>query len=73
VRHVSRSFGLLSLEASLARLFQSGLKTGGDTTADGAHGIITEVTLGSNQRCMSQCDWLRQILLYLLCHFLCIM
>jgi hypothetical protein len=70
---VSRSFGLLSLEASLARLFQSDLKTGGDTTADGARGIIAEVTLGSNQRRMDRCDGLRQTLLYLLCRFLCIM
>ncbi len=41
--HVSRSITLLHLEASRARVSQSALKTGGGATADGAHGIITEV------------------------------
>jgi hypothetical protein len=31
VGHVSRSSGLLRLEASRGRVFQSGLETGGDT------------------------------------------
>jgi hypothetical protein len=44
VGHASRSSGFLHVEASLARVFQSGLKTGGDTTMGGARGIITEVT-----------------------------
>jgi hypothetical protein len=43
VGHVSRSSGLLHVEASLARVFQSGLKTGGCTTLGGARGTITEV------------------------------
>jgi hypothetical protein len=43
-RHASRSSGLLGVEASLARVFQSGLKTGGDATAGSAHDTITEVT-----------------------------
>jgi hypothetical protein len=43
VGHASRSSGLLHVEASLARLFQSGLKTGGGATVDGARGTITEV------------------------------
>jgi hypothetical protein len=34
---------LLHVEASLARIFQSGLKTGGGTTTGGARGTITEV------------------------------
>jgi hypothetical protein len=38
-----RSSGLLDVEASLARVFQSGLKTGGGATAGGARGTITEV------------------------------
>jgi hypothetical protein len=41
--HVSRSSGLFRVEASLARVFQSSLKTGGDTTMGGARGTITEV------------------------------
>jgi hypothetical protein len=43
VRHVSRSSGLLHVEASLARVSQSDLKTGGGATAGGAHGTIAEV------------------------------
>jgi hypothetical protein len=43
VGHASRSSSLLSVEASLARVFQSGLKTGGGVTTGGAHGTITEV------------------------------
>jgi hypothetical protein len=42
--HASRSSGLLCVEASLARISQSGLKTDGDTTMGGACGTITEVT-----------------------------
>jgi hypothetical protein len=42
-RHASRSSDLLGMEASLARVSQSGLKTGGDTTAGGARGTIAEV------------------------------
>jgi hypothetical protein len=41
--HVLRSSGLLHVEASLARVSQSGLKTGGSTMAGGARGTITEV------------------------------
>jgi hypothetical protein len=43
VGHMSRSSGLLRVEASLARVFQSGLKTGGGATTGGAYGTITEV------------------------------
>jgi hypothetical protein len=43
VGHVSRSDGLLGVEASLARVFQSDLKTGGGATMEGACGTITEV------------------------------
>jgi hypothetical protein len=45
VRHAPRSSGLLHLEASRVRIFQSGLKTGGDVTADVTRGIITDVAL----------------------------
>jgi hypothetical protein len=38
-----RSSGLLHVEASLARVSQSGLKTGGGTTTGGARGTIAEV------------------------------
>jgi hypothetical protein len=43
VGHASRSSGLLGMEASLARVSQSDLKTGGGTTMGGAHGTIAEV------------------------------
>jgi hypothetical protein len=42
---VSRSSGLLHMEASLARVFQSSLKTDGDMTAVGTRATITEVVL----------------------------
>jgi hypothetical protein len=35
---------LLHVEASLARVSQSVLKTGGDAMMGGAHGIIVDVT-----------------------------
>jgi hypothetical protein len=43
VGHASRSSGLFRVEASLARVSQSGLKTGGGATAVGACGAIAEV------------------------------
>jgi hypothetical protein len=43
VGHASRSSGLFGVEASLARVFQSVLKTSGDVTTGGAHGTIAEV------------------------------
>jgi hypothetical protein len=42
--HASRSNGLLGVEASLARVSQSGLKTGGGATVGGARNTIAEVT-----------------------------
>jgi hypothetical protein len=42
-RHASRSSSLLSVEASLGRISQSGLKTSGGATAGGARGTIVEV------------------------------
>jgi hypothetical protein len=41
--HASRSSGLLHMEASLARVSQSGLKIGGGATVGGARGTIAEV------------------------------
>jgi hypothetical protein len=41
--HASRPSGLLHMEASLARISQSGLKTGGGAMTGGARGTITEV------------------------------
>jgi hypothetical protein len=41
--HLSRSSGLLRVEVSLARVSQSGLKTGGGVTISGARGTIVEV------------------------------
>jgi hypothetical protein len=43
VGHASRYSGLLGVEVSLARVSQSGLKTGGGATTGGAHGTIAEV------------------------------
>jgi hypothetical protein len=43
VRHASRSSGLLRMEASLTRVFQSSLKTGGGAMMSGARDTITEV------------------------------
>jgi hypothetical protein len=45
VGHASRSSGLHCVEASLAMIFQSSLKTGGGATTGGARGTITEVAL----------------------------
>jgi hypothetical protein len=45
VGHASRFSGLLGMEASLARVSQSGLKTGGGTMVGGARGTIAEVAL----------------------------
>jgi hypothetical protein len=43
VGHTSRSNGLLRVEASLARVSQSGLKTDGGAMTGGARGTIAEV------------------------------
>jgi hypothetical protein len=43
VGHASRSSGWLGVEASLARVSQSGLKTGGGAMSVAARGTITEV------------------------------
>jgi hypothetical protein len=43
MRHASRSSGLLHVEASLARVSQSSLKTGRGATTGGSRGTITEV------------------------------
>jgi hypothetical protein len=67
--HVSRSSGLLHVEASQARISQSGLKTGGGATTGGARDTVAVVASRSSQRQMGQCDELRRSLLSLLCHF----
>jgi hypothetical protein len=41
--HTLRSSGLLHVEASLVRVSQSGLKTGGGAMTGGARGTIMEV------------------------------
>jgi hypothetical protein len=48
VKHASRSSGLLHVEASLAIVSQSGLKTGRGATAGGARGTIVEVVSEAN-------------------------
>jgi hypothetical protein len=52
VGHASRSDGLFRLEASRARVSQSGLKTGGGATVSGARGVIMEFMWSSSQRQM---------------------
>jgi hypothetical protein len=44
MRHVSRSSGLLHVEASRAKVSQSGQNTGGGATTGGGCGTIAEVT-----------------------------
>jgi hypothetical protein len=48
VGHASRSTSLLGVEANLARVFQSGLKTGGGAMTGGARGTIMEVASEAN-------------------------
>jgi hypothetical protein len=43
--HASRSSSLLGVEASLTKVSQSGLKTGGGVTTGGSRGTIAEATL----------------------------
>jgi hypothetical protein len=43
VGHVLKSSVLLCVEASLVRVFQSSVKTGGGATEGGARGTIVEV------------------------------
>jgi hypothetical protein len=43
VGHASRSSDLIRVEASLTRVSQSGLKTGGGVITGGARGTIVEV------------------------------
>jgi hypothetical protein len=45
VGHMSRSSGLLRVEASRGRIFQSGLNTDGGATVGGTRGTIAEVAL----------------------------
>jgi hypothetical protein len=44
VGYTLRSGSLLQREECMARVFQSGIKTGGGATACGAHDIITGIT-----------------------------
>jgi hypothetical protein len=48
VEHASRCSGLLRVEASLARVSQPYLKTGGGATMGGARGTIAEVASQSS-------------------------
>jgi hypothetical protein len=43
MRHASRSTGLLRVKASLAKVSQRGLKTGGGATTGGGRGTIAEI------------------------------
>jgi hypothetical protein len=70
--HASRSSDLFRVEASLDRVFQSGLKTGEGATADGTPGAIAEVASEVGGRRTNRCDGLHQTLLPYLCRFQCI-
>jgi hypothetical protein len=72
VGHALRSSGLLHVEASLARVFQSNLKTGGGTTTSGARGPIAEFASEVSSRRTGRCDGLRWTLLPYLCRLQCI-
>jgi hypothetical protein len=48
VGHALRSSGLFGVEASVARVSHSGLKTAGGVTMDGARGTIAKVALEAN-------------------------
>jgi hypothetical protein len=63
VGHASRSGILLHLEASHARVSQSGLKTSGGVTTGGARSIIIEFASSRSQRRTGRCDGLHQTLL----------
>jgi hypothetical protein len=60
---------LLGVEASLARVFQSGLKTGGGATTGGARGTIAEVASEASWSWTGQCDGRRRTLLPLVYRF----
>jgi hypothetical protein len=72
VGHASRSSGLLSVEASLTRVFQSALKTGVGATTGGARGTIVEFASESSGRRTGQYDGLRWTVLPYLYRFQCI-
>jgi hypothetical protein len=50
VGHVSRSSGVLRVKASLARVFQSDMKTGGGAMMSGPCGTIAEVASEASSR-----------------------
>jgi hypothetical protein len=57
VGHALRSSVLLRVEASLARVFQSGLKTGGGVTTGGVRDIIVEVISKSSGKPDGSMRW----------------
>jgi hypothetical protein len=59
----SRSSGLLHMDASLARVSQSGLKIGGGAMMGGARGTIAEVVSEASSRRTGRCDGQRRTLL----------
>jgi hypothetical protein len=70
VGHASNSSSLLGVQASLARVSQSGLKNGGGATMGGARDTIAKVASEASCSWTGRCDGLRRTLLPLLCHFL---
>jgi hypothetical protein len=69
VGHTSRSNSLLRMKASLVRVSQSDLKTGGGATTGGARDTIAEVASEASLRQTGRCDGLRRILLPYLYRF----
>jgi hypothetical protein len=69
VGHTLRSSDLLHVEASLTRVFLSGLKTDGSAMMGGARDTIVKVVSEASLRQMGRCDELRRTLLPYLCRF----
>jgi hypothetical protein len=67
--HISRFSDLLGVEASLAMVFPSSLKTGGAMTTGGARDTIAEVASEASGRRTGRYDGLRRTLLPFICRF----
>jgi hypothetical protein len=62
VGHTSRSTDLLRVEASLVRISQSTMKTGGGETMGGTRGTIAKVASEISRKRTGRCDGLRRTL-----------
>jgi hypothetical protein len=62
VGHTSRYTDLLHVEASLARVSQSSMKTGGGEMMGGTRGTIAKVASETSRKWTGRCDGLRRTL-----------